>query len=297
VSTALASPTAAVALPAANPDALHHHARRYFDYAEDCCNRGAPELAAPFYRQAYVLLAAAVQPQACVPERVDDSRPAPRPSLDDLRRRLNRDTAPAVRAELQRWRQEGCHGPESVTLEGVAALLLGEREAAEQQFRDALALDPRHYGALVNLAGLLLADGRADQAVPLLQQALDTVDPDSLDALPALTNLSLAHQQLGQAMDSALLVQRVHQLKPRHLRPERLLEAAQTLQSMGDDPLAIELLQWLAEHQPSAAALRLLAALLERRGDYRQAALTYRRLHGEPASEPGEPQPSSRRSG
>lgn len=287
-----------VPLPVASLDALQHHAHRYFDYAEECCLRGAPELAAPFYRQAYVLLQAAGQPEQHgqrVPQQgaraVDDS------VLDDLRRRLNRETAPAVRAELQRWRLQGCCEPELAKLEGMAALLLGERDAAERHFREALALNPRHYGALVNLAGLMLADGRADQAMVLLQQALECVDPDSLEALPALTNLSLAHHQVGQAMDAALLVHRVHQLKPGHLRPDRLLEAAQTLQGMGEDPLAIGLLEWLAEYHPSPPALRLLASLLERRGDYRQAALVYRQLHGEPSVAAADPQASSERSG
>lgn len=290
------APPVAVPLPPVSLDALQHHAGRYFDYAEDLCRRGAPELAAPFYRQAYVLLQAASETQPgltppSAPPEPSPPEPPPQPiarSLDALRRRLNRETAPAVRNELQQLRQQGCREPELAKLEGVAALLLGEREAAERHFREALALDPRHYGALVNLGGLMLADGRGDQAIPLLQQALEGVAPDSLDALPALTNLSLAHQQAGQAMDSALLVHRVHQLKPGHLRPERLLEAAQTLQRMGDDPLAITLLEWLAEHHPSPPALRLLASLLERRGDYRQAALVYRRLHGD-----AEPQASS----
>ena len=304
-------------LPAASLDALQHHAGRYFDYAEEFCRRGAPELAAPFYRQAYVLLQAASQPGAAGPSSRPQAQPIPaQPStpismpaepaesssaeasakpdagesfataLAALRRRLSRETAAAVRGELQQLRQQGCRAAELAKLEGVAALLLEDRGTAERHFREALALDPRHYGALVNLGGLLLAEGRGEQAIPLLQQALEQVAPDSPEALPALTNLSLAHQRAGQAMEAALLVQRVQRLRPGHLRPERLLEAAQTLQEMGEDPAAIELLDWLAQHQPSPPALRLLAALLERRGDYRQAALVYRRLHPEPFPEP-----------
>ena len=308
----------AVPLPATSLDALQHHAGRYFDYAEEFCRRGAPELAAPFYRQAYVLLQAAgrgegpdhpspgpalersvpvksapVEPASVASGSVQPGPlpPGPPPPplaqlLDGLRRRLNPETAAAVQTELQRLRQQGCREPELAKLEGVAALLLQDRAAAERHFREALALDPRHYGALVNLGGLLLADGRGAQAIPLLQQALEQVESDSPEALPALTNLSLAHQQAGQAMEAALLVRRVQRLRPGHLRPERLLEAAQTLQEMGDDPAAIELLDWLAQHQPSPPALRLLAALLERRGDYRQAALVYRRLYAEPSPDP-----------
>lgn len=284
-----ATPPAAVPLPAVSVDALEHHAGRYFEYAEELSRRGSPELAAPFYRQAYVLqMQMAAGQHTALPEPL--SPPVP-PAVKDveqqswtqqihaLRASLNRETAAGVLAELQRLRQQGCSTPELLTLEGVTSLMLDDRTAAERYFRDALALDDLHYPALVNLGGLCLTEKRPAEAIQLLRQALEQREADSLDALPALANLALAYRQVGQAMESALLVLRVHKLRPGHLRPGRLLEAAQTLQEMGEDPDAIELLNWLASHRPSAPVLRLLGELLERRGEYREAALAYRRLH------------------
>ena len=53
-------------------------------------------------------------------------------------------------------------------------------------------------------------------------------------------------------MEAAQLILQVHRLKPGHIRPARLLQASRTLEEMGDDPDAIELLSWLREHhEPS----------------------------------------------
>jgi hypothetical protein len=51
---------------------------------------------------------------------------------------------------------------------------------------------------------------------------------------------------------------------------------------MGEDTSAIELLTWLGRQEPSDATLRPLASLLERRGEYKEAAMIYRQLLQEP---------------
>jgi hypothetical protein len=53
---------------------------------------------------------------------------------------------------------------------------------------------------------------------------------------------------------------------------------------MGDDPGAIEVLQYLRSRLRDPGLNRRLAELLERRGDYQQAALVYRELTGSGAS-------------
>jgi NAD(P)H-nitrite reductase len=138
---------------------------------------------------------------------------------------------------------------------------------------------------LVNLAGVLLASGQRQEAGNLLNQALARVDPESLEAVPALTNLSLVEEQDGRMMEAAQLVLRVHRLQPGHVRNARLLKAAATLEEMGEDVDAIELLSWLRQRQPEPAVLRPLAALLERRGEYQEAALVYRDLLGSTGGE------------
>jgi hypothetical protein len=50
------------------------------------------------------------------------------------------------------------------------------------------------------------------------------------------------------------------------------------LEKMAEEPAAIELLQWLSDHEGGEAVWSPLATLLERRGDYQAAALIYRKL-------------------
>lgn len=273
-------------------------AGRYFAHAEDLIQRGAADLAAPFYRQAYALLQASQgrhatqqQQSAHQLDRVIDlapadpaSAPLPAPAapleqrIRQLKDSLTATTADQVAREVAELRQQGVQHADLDHLQGVIHIIKGESAAAAEHFRMAIAKTPGHYRSLVNLAGLVLADGRLEEAQALLQSALNQVNPDSDQAVPALTNLSLVHQAAGRSMDEALLVLRIHRLKPGHLRPERLIQAAGVLQTMAEEPAAIELLQWLSDHHGSPEVWMPLATLLERRGDYQAAALVYRRL-------------------
>jgi tetratricopeptide (TPR) repeat protein len=160
----------------------------------------------------------------------------------------------------------------------MAHLILSQTDEAASGFRRALSIDSSHYGSLVNLAGILLAGRQHEEAIELLHRALRLKPDSSPEVIPALNNLSLAHEMGGRPMEAAQLVLRVHRLKPGHIRTDRLRRAAATLEEMGDDADAIELLSWLRDHDPSDEDLRLLAELLERRGDFQEAALIYRRL-------------------
>ena len=283
----------------------------YYAHAEELIRIGAAELAAPFYRQAYVMLNASQaqqaesgrsnpadtemimntvidlgppQPEALSlqsqPEPVPVAAPAPdvEQIIRTLQSQLSAETADAVGREATRLREQGIRHPELDHLHGLVHVLKGESAAAAENFRMAIAQAPGHYRSLVNLAGLLVGQGRLEEAQALLQKALEQVNPDSDLAVPALTNLSLVHQAAGRSMEEALLVLRIHRLKPGHLRHERLLRAAGVLQEMAEEPGAIELLQWLSAHNGGEQVWRPLAALLERRGDYQAAAQVYRLL-------------------
>jgi tetratricopeptide (TPR) repeat protein len=214
------------------------------------------------------------------PEPVPVATPAPdvEQIIRTLQSQLSAETADAVGREATRLREQGIRHPELDHLHGLVHVLKGESAAAAENFRMAIAQAPGHYRSLVNLAGLLVGQGRLEEAQALLQKALEQVNPDSDLAVPALTNLSLVHQAAGRSMEEALLVLRIHRLKPGHLRHERLLRAAGVLQEMAEEPGAIELLQWLSAHNGGEQVWRPLAALLERRGDYQAAAQVYRLL-------------------
>jgi len=290
-------------LPKPDPARLALKAAEYFAQAEQLNRCGAPDMASPLYRQAYTLLHGAVAKNPLdLPANLVEIKSVPQQNsitneakdesdnwlseLPALRARLSIESAGEIAARLASLRETGHSHAELHRLEGLTALVLKDTNTAMQRFREALGLNPNHYSSLVNLAGLLLPEGRHEEATALLQRALDQTTIDSLEAVPALTNLSLAHQLAGRPMDEALLVLKVHQLKPGHLRNERLLQAASNLEQMGEESAAIELLSWLQQQQPTPEVLRSLGTLLERRGDYQRAALVYRQLlqPGNPAS-------------
>ena len=280
-------------LPKPDPARLASKAAEYFAQAEQLNRCGAPDMASPLYRQAYTLLHGAIAKnpldlQANLVEIKSVPQQKPISSRDEsdnwlselpaLRARLSVESAGEIAARLASLREAGHSHAELHRLEGLTALVLQDTNTAMQRFREALGLNPNHYSSLVNLAGLLLPEGRHEEATALLQRALDQTNSESLEAVPALTNLSLAHQLAGRPMDEALLVLKVHQLKPGHLRNERLLQAASNLEQMGEESAAIELLSWLQQQQATPEVLRALGTLLERRGDYQEAALVYRQL-------------------
>ena len=214
--------------------------------------------------------------------------------LPQLRQQIQGRFAAEALQELRHFRQAGLRDPDLWNLEGLAQLQLQRPAEAEHCFRQALGLNPDHYQALVNLAGVV-ASGQPEAAVAFLQRALRLVPANSEAAVPALTNLAAAQRQAGRVIESALLVHQVHTLKPGHLRPDRLRQAAQALEQMGEDQRAIDLLAWLADHaaEPEPDLLRLLAELLERRGALEQAALVFRRLErSRGAGSPDGPSPA-----
>jgi tetratricopeptide (TPR) repeat protein len=278
-----------------------------FLYAEELNNQGRPELAVAFYRQAYVLLRGKTDPanaqwgasyQLALPERTSGqpilstspqqpfSPVTPNPTLGSaerlvaLREKLTSANAAAVEQELRQLITAGNRGADSFGLFGMCQLLQNRPEEAERAFREALKLDSGHYRSLVNLGGLLLKGGRLQEAVPLLENSLKHTRQGSPESLAALTNLAVAQSQLGRSIEAAQLVLRIFRIKPDHLQPDKLVTAATSLEEMGDDPAAIELLQYLRSRLRDPGIHRRPAEALERFGDYQQAALVYRELAG-----------------
>lgn len=280
-----------------------------FLYAEELNNQGRPELAVAFYRQAYVMLRGTADltnaqwgasPQLALPDRTSGQpmfgansqqqpfapvaptpvAPTPAERLVALREKLTSANAAAVEQELRELITAGNRGADFFGLFGMCQLLQNRPEEAERAFREALKLDPGHYRSLVNLGGLLLKGGRLQEAVPLLENSLKHTRQGSPESLAALTNLAVAQSQLGRSIEAAQLVLRIFRIKPDHLQHDKLVVAATCLEEMGDDPAAIELLQHLRGKLRDPGLNRRLAELLERRGDYQQAALVYRELAG-----------------
>ncbi len=294
--------------PSADPSLLLQQAERYFAYAELLSQQGSGDLAGAVYRQAYVGLRAAlgvqgapvvglqqpVLPPSRTPPSVATQAPAApgtdlERQLQPLKQQLSSATAPQVEQQLLNLLRQGHRHEDLTNLLGLAALLQERRDDAERWFRETLTINPRHYRSLVNLGGLCLSASRPEEAIQLLSRAIELVNPQAPEALAALTNLSLAHQQLGRPMDAAQLALRIFRIKPDHLRPESLAAASQTLEEMGDDQAAIELLQYLRGRGAGPELIRRLAQLLERRGDFQEAAMVYRDLLANPGAATTQP--------
>jgi tetratricopeptide (TPR) repeat protein len=305
-------PPAGFAAPAppspTDPAQVLQQAERYFAYAELLAHQGSGDLAGAVYRQAYVGLRAlfgaaapagmfvqpvlpparsAQAPNAVAPATFRDAPPAPvlmDQLLRPLKERLSTATAAEVEQQLLGMLGQGQRHEDLTNLLGLATLLQDRRDEAERWFRETVTINPRHYRSLVNLGGLCLTTGRPEEAVQLLSRAIELTDPNSSESLAALTNLTLANQQLGRPMDAAQLALRIFRIKPDHLRPESLASASLTLEEMGDDASAIELLQYLRGRGAAPELIRRLAQLLERRGDFQQAAIVYRDLLANPGA-------------
>ena len=315
------------AAPLPTPEPESDGAERAYAYAEQLNLQGAPDLAAAFYRQAYIQLLSSVgggrpalpparsplpMPVADAPTAIPAPAPAPmaaavtgpsprtvapmtplrpveppRSSQADLQQRyeqlkqaLEPGNAAAIEQELMNLGRAGFKDPDLLNTLGFAALLQRRSDDAERYFRTTLQQQPDHFRAMVNMGGLCLSNGRLDEAQRYLQRSLELVEPDSPAGLAPLTNLSLTQLQLGRPMESAQLVLRILRIKPDHLKPHSLEQAAATLQEMGDEEGLLTVLQQLRRQQPSPDLSRRLAELLERRGQFQEAALLYRDLLG-----------------
>jgi predicted TPR repeat methyltransferase len=84
---------------------------------------------------------------------------------------------------------------------GLAAQQAGRLDEAATQYRASLAALPGRPSTLTNLGATLLAQGHADEALPLLQQATEAA-PTHAEAWAHLGEAWLAHAQPAQALQA-----------------------------------------------------------------------------------------------
>ena len=100
---------------------------------------------------------------------------------------------------------------ETQTQCGTARVLLGDAEAAEHAFREAVASDPKHYRALTNLGNVLLEAGRIDEAIPFYERALVLNE----DFANAHHNLGVAYRRKGQVSRSVASIRKAQRVSRR----------------------------------------------------------------------------------
>jgi tetratricopeptide (TPR) repeat protein len=85
-------------------------------------------------------------------------------------------------AALRTVETQSVRRPEDLNTLGIILQSQGDSAGAESAWRDALAAEAGMLDALRNLGALLYAQGRIDEAVPLLQRYLVDVPPGTSDA-------------------------------------------------------------------------------------------------------------------
>jgi predicted O-linked N-acetylglucosamine transferase (SPINDLY family) len=142
-----------------------------------------------------------------------------------------------VRKERE-WREQQLRNaiavnPQSAELHDDLGLLLrlkGDAAGAEAHFRRAIALDARNPRVLVNLALLLTADRRDQEALTAAVAARDLIGEIDASTPPervALFNLSaFALNQCGRCGDAVEMYRRVHRVHPDPAQALPMIQAA-----------------------------------------------------------------------
>lgn len=127
---------------------------------------------------------------------------------------------------------------------GVAALRRGDHVTAEAALREALAMAPGHPFASAMLGNTLVEQGRADEALPLLQQATH----DAPDLRVAWIGLARAQLALGDDEEAIVPLRNALRLEP---DPALQLQLAQTLRRAGRTAEALDVATAAAAARPA----------------------------------------------
>jgi aspartate beta-hydroxylase len=154
-----------------------------------------------------------------------------------------------------------------------ALALHGEKrlDEAEPLYREALALEPGHAGALCYLGLLRLQQDRTDEAIDLLRQAIES-DPESAEAHH---HLGVALQRLGEHAQALACQDAALALIPDYA--EALRDRGEALAALGRVPEALASYQAALAEAPDDAPLQLgLAGALEASGQDEAAFVHWR---------------------
>ncbi len=141
---------------------------------------------------------------------------------------------------------------------GTVLATVGRTEEANRMFAEAARLDPKYWEAEYNRADMAVRAGRAEEAGPILERLL-AERPDSYEA----TLLSgLVERRRGNTEDALTLYRRAGRLRPEAV--EAPYNEAMLLNDLGRVDEAREVLLRLAErhpdHEPTGRALRALGS-------------------------------------
>ena len=152
--------------------------------------------------------------------------------------------------------------------------LLGDNEAAEQAYQQALLLAPRSVPGLLNFADYYRATGRDRQAQSLLQKAI-VIAPEQASVHHALGLLFVRQQQLSQALNH---LQKAATLQPSTSRYTYVYGVA--LERVGQLAKAINVLEHGVARHPADRQLKsALMHYYQRNGQLKESVALKNQLH------------------
>jgi len=181
---------------------------------------------------------------------------------------LRKALAPAL-AEYRESQLTSAERPESWLNLGVLDSLLGDSDAAERDYRQALALDPEFTPTYANLADLYRALGRDADGRAMLEQGLEQA-PDDADLLHALGLLEIRAKHLPAAVD---LLGRAAEQAPDQSRYAYVHALAQ--EAAGDPRAAIATLTAATDRHPNDADIALALVSLNAKAGDRDATIAW----------------------
>ena len=187
----------------------------------------------------------------------------------------------AALAEYRVTQEVDADRPESRVNLGNLALERGDAATAEKEYRSAIRLDPTFTPAQVNLADVLRATGRDEEAASVLRAAIarTTSDGTPRDASEATLHhaLGLALVRLGRQDEAMVELERAVEAAPDEPRYAYVLGVALHSRGLGDQ--AVALLERAHRRWPAdAEVLSALAAIERERGNAKNALAYARKL-------------------
>lgn len=145
---------------------------------------------------------------------------------------------------------------EQVYQQAIQAYQSGQLDTSEKNLRDLLAAMPQQDGIMSTLGGVLLAGGKLDESIQMLERAIQ-INNQNVDAY---LNLGIAQQHKGASDEAIRLMQHAAQLAPE--RHDIQFNLANALIQTGHFEKAIHILEHLIEQQPNfLQAYHTLAAV------------------------------------
>jgi Tfp pilus assembly protein PilF len=177
-----------------------------------------------------------------------------RDKYDDAQRKLAKHDSEGARRKLD----------EAVALApnySAAWNALGVITNSEADFRRAIEADPDNLDAILNLGGLLLKTGRAEEALGFSQRAAFALSGDA----SAQAQLGMNFYQLGKLVEAEKALLAAKKLDPEHYTLPQLF-LAEIYARRGEKPRAAAEIQELLARRPTeplAATLRNTLAKLK----------------------------------